>query len=281
MALSSLITVEKLEDSKQQLYVPLCDVLLDLVETNIDGPDALMFSKTAHSLAHDILNMATLAGRLLWCEGVTPDMGAIEKQLDVRRSHTHVLSGVYVPALHHLLAYEQPQPGHLLNEEEMRRRHIAAWHLLKAGDYLSAAERGYPDDFWWRFATHLCDLFTAPPRYVSEAQFARWRLLIDWKFVFQGEEQNVALCLREMVLAEEEWVKGAQVNLDDFAQRAGATGSLLVAREVTTPRNSPTDIALPANFIADADPVRAAERAFAALKPPKAAAAPNDACVDD
>jgi hypothetical protein len=436
MALSSLITVKKLDDSKQQLYVPLCDVLLDPVETNIDGPDALMLSQTVHSLAHDILNMATLAGRLLWCEGVTPDMSrspdlvavgvdaesylvllrtacdiiadvfakfcvdpkrngqlpkeksslrallfwardnperlrenfrfitdhfdwfmelrgyrdrivhqgfysnvyterdffqfflmpggvaelqwlhggykeedhqpdkprfqrvpllswlkgltisvlelaeqlssAIEKQLGVQRSHTHVLSGVYVPALHHLLAYEQPRVGHLLNEKEMRRRHIAAWHLLKAGDYLSAAERGYPNEFWWRFVTHLCDLFTAPPRYVSEPKFARRRILVDWKFVFDDEEQNFALCLRDMISAEDEWVEGVRANLDSFAQRADATRSLLVARKVVTPRNSPTDIAVPANIIVDADPICAAERAFAALKQPQADATPND-----
>jgi hypothetical protein len=28
----------------------------------------------AHSFGHDVLNLATLAGRLLWYEGVTPDM---------------------------------------------------------------------------------------------------------------------------------------------------------------------------------------------------------------
>src|SRR5262249_6516057 len=33
---------------------------------------------------------------------------AIEIQLGIKPSRTHVLSGVYAPALHHLFAYEQP-----------------------------------------------------------------------------------------------------------------------------------------------------------------------------
>jgi hypothetical protein len=130
---------------------------------------------------------------LLWLKRLTVSVlelaeqlsAAIERQLDVQRSRTHVLSGVYVPALHHLLAYEQPRPGHLLDEQERRHRHITAWHLLKAGDYLSAPERGYPDEFWWRFVMHLCHLFMAPPRYISEPKFANWRLLVDWEFVFR------------------------------------------------------------------------------------------------
>lgn len=74
MALARLVKVEKLSDLKQQCHVPLCDLLSDLVERNINGPDASTFSQIAHSLAHDLLNLATLAGRLLWYEGVTPDM---------------------------------------------------------------------------------------------------------------------------------------------------------------------------------------------------------------
>jgi hypothetical protein len=426
MALSSLITLEKLGNSKRQFYVPLCDVLMDLVKQDIDGPDARMFSQLAHSLAHDILKIATLAGRLLWCEGVTPDMSrspdlvavgvdaesylmllrtacdiiadafanfcvepkkrgqlpkehgsfrallfwarknpqrlreefrfitnhfdwfmelrgyrdkivhqgfysnvyterdffqfflmpggvaelqwlyggykeedhepdqprfqrvplllwlkrltvsvlelaeqlsaAIERQLDVQRSRTHVLSGVYVPALHHLLAYEQPRPGHLLDEQERRHRHIAAWHLLKAGDYLSAAERGYPDEFWWRFVMHLCHLFMAPPRYVSEPKFANWRLLVDWQFVFRDGGQNVALCLRDIVLLGQEWIEAVNANLGTSAQRANATRSVLVARRVMSPTNSATDISVPVNMIVNDDPIRAAECAFAELK---------------
>jgi tetratricopeptide (TPR) repeat protein len=49
-------------------------LLLDLVERDIGGPDALLFTKIAHSFAHDILHVATLASTLLWYEGVTSDL---------------------------------------------------------------------------------------------------------------------------------------------------------------------------------------------------------------
>jgi hypothetical protein len=74
MAIARLVKVENLSDLKQQFHVSLCDLLSDLVERDISGPDASTYSQIAHSLAHDPLNLATLAGRLLWYEGVTPDM---------------------------------------------------------------------------------------------------------------------------------------------------------------------------------------------------------------
>jgi hypothetical protein len=73
MALASLIKKSKLTTSKDEFYVPLCDILMDLVEKDINGPDATALTQIAHSLAHDFLNLATLAGRLLWYEGITPD----------------------------------------------------------------------------------------------------------------------------------------------------------------------------------------------------------------
>lgn len=73
MALSNLTKVEQLTDSVREFYVPLCDILMDLVERDIDGPDALNFTQISYSLAHDFLHLASLFGRLLWFEGVTPD----------------------------------------------------------------------------------------------------------------------------------------------------------------------------------------------------------------
>jgi tetratricopeptide (TPR) repeat protein len=75
-ALGTLITKKEGRDasSKYEFAIPLCDLLLDLVERDIDGPDALLFTKIAHSFAHDILHVATLASALLWYEGVTSDL---------------------------------------------------------------------------------------------------------------------------------------------------------------------------------------------------------------
>jgi hypothetical protein len=75
-ALGSLVTNKKVRatSSRHEFDIPLCDLLLDLVEQDIDGPDALLFTEIAHSFAHDILHVSTLASALLWYEGVTPDL---------------------------------------------------------------------------------------------------------------------------------------------------------------------------------------------------------------
>jgi hypothetical protein len=74
VALANLIKTQKLTGYNDEFYDPLCDVLLDIVELDIDGARAFKFSQIAHSLAHDFLNLAMLAGRLIWYEGATPDM---------------------------------------------------------------------------------------------------------------------------------------------------------------------------------------------------------------
>lgn len=75
-ALGTLATNKKVRDtsSRHEFDIPLCDLLLDLVEQDIDSPDALPLTEIAHSFAHDILHVSTLASALLWYEGVTPDL---------------------------------------------------------------------------------------------------------------------------------------------------------------------------------------------------------------
>ena len=53
-------------------YIQLTDVLLDLVEKDPHGPSALSFSQLACSFAHDFVNLATLAGQLLWYVAIAP-----------------------------------------------------------------------------------------------------------------------------------------------------------------------------------------------------------------
>jgi hypothetical protein len=424
MALARLVKVEKLSDLTQQFHVPLCDLLSDLVERNINGPDASTFSQIAHSLAHDLLNLATLAGRLLWYEGVTPDMNrspdlvaiavdtenylislrtacdilavafahfciepgkrnqvpnssfrallffardnpnrlrenfrflpthfewfmelrgyrdkivhkghypniytqrdffqfflmpggvaelqqlhggyreedydpnkplfvrvpllswlkkltisvlslsdelcrAIETEIGIQPSKTHVLDGVYVPALHGLLSYEQPRSGIEIDRAEERRRQISAWHLVKAGDYLSAIERGYPDGYWWHFLMRLCELIEKPARYSSNPQFAQWRVLINWDFVFQIDDRNVAISMRDRVLLQPKWIEGAQQKLREFAHRAQASRATLVARSSKGSNSLPTGMDLSDFLIVESDPLVAAEKVFAKLR---------------
>lgn len=74
-ALGTLIILGKEEElTRYHYYLPLSDVLLDLVKTNPNGEDAERLAELAHSFAHDGLNLAVLAGRLLWYEALTPDM---------------------------------------------------------------------------------------------------------------------------------------------------------------------------------------------------------------
>lgn len=66
-------------NSPFEYYLRLCDALFNRAD------ESGHLKQLAHSFGHDIVNLATLAGRLLWYEGVTPDMW---------RSHDLVAVGV-------------------------------------------------------------------------------------------------------------------------------------------------------------------------------------------
>src|SRR4029077_13416089 len=131
---------------------------------------------------------------------------------------THVLSGVYVPALHHLLSYKEPPERNDRNPDPAakRRRDITAWYLLEVGDYLGATAVGYPDGYWWRFMMQISELFKKPPRYLSRPMFGGEDILVDWKVVFQENDKNLALILRDMVALDSHWLAGVNEGLDKF-----------------------------------------------------------------
>jgi hypothetical protein len=427
-ALASLVKMQEPGNSQHDFHIPLCDLLLDLAEQDVDGRDAFKLVQIAHSFGHDFLNLATLAGRLLWCEGVTPNMSrspdlvaigvdtenylvllraacdtltgaivhfgvepgdrgkipsdsfnglkkwiekdrtrinrfyerfrfiadpfdwfyelkdirddlvhrgyhcnihtdrvllrlilmpigtvelqmlhggykqeeyredkprfrqapllsllkrftlsilalasqlaqAIEEQHAVRGSRTHVLNGVYVPALHQLTSYEEPTERHLLSPTEERGLRIEAWHLLNAGDYLSASERGYPGGFWWRFLLRISELFANQPRYVSEPRFAHCGSLVEWHFVFREGKSDFALSIRDMVSLEADWLKNAKDNLDDLAKKAGASRAVLVANRFVGAQKADAGWDTSEFLIIERDPISAAESAFRALVP--------------
>src|SRR5260370_41895981 len=54
--------------SRFEYYLRLADALSNRAD------ESGHLKQLAHSFGRDILNLATLAGRLLWYEGVTPDM---------------------------------------------------------------------------------------------------------------------------------------------------------------------------------------------------------------
>lgn len=60
--------------TRHHYYLQLPDQLMDIVERDPVGPQAERLAELAHSFSHDLLNLAVLASRLLWYEGVTSDM---------------------------------------------------------------------------------------------------------------------------------------------------------------------------------------------------------------
>jgi len=74
-ALGTLVKIRGYERlSRYQYYVSLPDLLMDSVERDPSVPNAERLAELAHSFAHDVLNLAVLASRVLWHEALTPDM---------------------------------------------------------------------------------------------------------------------------------------------------------------------------------------------------------------
>ena len=72
-ALGKTITLEAGQSlTKHDFYLPLSDVLLDLVEQDLYGPSAKSASLLGCSLAHDFIRLSTVAGQLLWFVETTP-----------------------------------------------------------------------------------------------------------------------------------------------------------------------------------------------------------------
>jgi hypothetical protein len=81
-------------------------------------------------------------------------------------SRTHVLNGVYIPALQHMLSYQEPSRE--ITEDQKRRRKIKARHLWNAGNYLNSVDLGHPDGFWLPFAVCIEELFDTQPYHVGK-----------------------------------------------------------------------------------------------------------------
>lgn len=60
--------------SRYHYYLRLPDLLMDAVERDPGSARAERLAQLAHSFAHDALNLAVLASRLLWYEALTADM---------------------------------------------------------------------------------------------------------------------------------------------------------------------------------------------------------------
>jgi hypothetical protein len=157
-------------------------------------------------------------------------------------SRTHVLNGVYIPALRHMLSYEEPSRE--ITEDEKRRRKIKAWHLWNAGDYLNSVDLGHPDGFWLPFAVHIEELFDTQPYHVSKPRHPRYRdgeALIDWHFNFERSGQQYVILLRDGIFYTTQGLQQSKNDFIEFQQRSGEAKVVVVSDVTRAPREIPKD----------------------------------------
>jgi len=189
----------------------------------------------------------------------------ITQQRGLTPSRTHVLNGVYIPALNHILSYEEPIRRGMTAEEKWRRK-IKAWYLYEAGDYLEALNFGYPDGFWLQFVVRMSELFgERPPSYLSKPRYPRYRdseALIEWRVVFTQGNKRLGLLLRDAVCLEAEALTALKSQVDAFKQQLELDIAVLVLNTDFNPEYQFGEL------VADSDPIRAAESAFDLLTSP-------------
>jgi len=191
--------------------------------------------------------------------------GAIARDRQLTPSKTHVLNGVYVPALHHMLSYAEP--SRKTTDHEKQKRKIKARHLLAAGDYLNTVNMGHPDGFWLPFAVHMEELFGVPPNHIGEPRHPKYRdgeALIDWHFNFERQGQLYVVLLRDGIHYSQDGLEQSRKDFEAFRQRIRDANVVVVSDVTGAPREIPAEEIFD-GLILDTDPIRAAERAFVAL----------------
>jgi hypothetical protein len=169
-------------------------------------------------------------------------------------SKTHAICGVYVPALHALDSYEPPV--------ESPRLKIVAKCLRKCEDYVTASGFGFPDDHWWQFLVALMGHFGTIPVYLSQFEENTVGVLVDWKIIFDTDEQRLGLLVRNAVGVDTRSLEDYQHVLEEFVASAQLTRATLVSRSV----NNPSGVSLATLPLVVSDqPADVALRAFELL----------------
>ena len=186
----------------------------------------------------------------------------ITQQRGLMPSQTHVLNGVYIPALNHILSYEEPTRREITAEEKWRAK-IKAWYLYEAGNYLESLNFGYPDGFWLQFVVRVSELFRErPPSYLSKPRYPPYRdseVLLEWRVVFTTGNKQLGLLLRDGVCLEAEGLTTLKNQVDAFKQQFELDTAVLVLNTDFNPEGQFAEL------IADSDPMKAAESAFRLL----------------
>lgn len=167
-----------------------------------------------------------------------------------------IISGVYVPALYHLLdKYQVPKESETLL--------LNARCLLACGGYVEACYFEYPDSFWWRFLLGLSERIGTGPTLVDIPVNISGQIH-DCKFVFAhgGKAYGIVVC--DQVVNNEKWLRVARDSVARLHVAQGLSAVALVGREV----DGGCPSFLPGGnipVIVDGDPTRLSEKAFTAL----------------
>lgn len=121
----------------------------------------------------------------------------------------YVISGAFVPALHHILRYyEPPKASPSLN--------LRAKCLATCGDYATAAYFGYPNGFWWQLLVAVAEgLGTAPETSIIPIRVND--VVHDAKIVFACKGRRYGLVLCDKLDPNSRWVREAGESAKKFA----------------------------------------------------------------
>jgi len=133
-----------------------------------------------------------------------------------------LISGVYVPALHHLLR----QYGIPTRRGDLQQN--ARW-LAICGGYVEAAHLGYPEGFWWLALLNLSKGLGVGPSSGSVPVNASGRVH-DCRFVFIRDGNSYGVIACDQVLGNEKWLRGAAESAAKFWEAHKLARAVLIGR---------------------------------------------------
>lgn len=168
-----------------------------------------------------------------------------------------VISGVYVPALYHLLqTYRIPSRR---NDLQSNARMLAV-----CGGYVEAARLGYPDGFWWQTLLNVSKGLGVTPSSGIVPVSASGQVH-DCKFVFTKDGKSYGVIACDEILGNEKWLRGAAESATRFLDIHKLTSAVLIGQ--VAQGNLPNY--LPGSRVTltvGGDALRAATAAIVALK---------------
>jgi hypothetical protein len=169
-----------------------------------------------------------------------------------------LVSGVYVPALYHMLnKYRVPSP---LQFGKLRQN---ARLLAICGGYVEAALLGYPDGFWWQTLLNLVDELGVSPNSGTVPVSSSGKVH-DCFFLFVRNGKRVGVIACDEAFGDQEWLDGTAKSAQALLERNRVESAVLMARfgNGTVPDFLPqTSVAM----VVDHDSNRIAKKATAKI----------------